>query len=348
MAWLEPLSYLLQAQPFNPILWNLYSTCRYLRRYKPTIDVKENIVLDYVKAEDFWMKGSFDTIKDFIAIDDETDAEKEIISDNAAEKTKKPKERLRWPNHPRMAVVGVDVGGAGVKQLYRIPVEWIPRLCVRNGMIVLQPFKFCCREVLQRSVTKLIRCQSLTIPSGFFFDKHFFHVGCGSCDEDNAEVQVFAAMHLYVGLKSILQHLSTGLYVNTQEKLLAVDCNEESLNYYLKSWDEENIIYTQVKKKGTFIRKYLAHIVVCKKCIRYLADFLSLLDQSVEEHPFPRYNELDCDGYNFLGIPIRNYILDADFDMLLAKAYYGVIDGVEIAGCDYVDAFMNTYVIKHG
>ncbi|CAB4007357.1 Hypothetical predicted protein [Paramuricea clavata] len=333
-------------QPYNPTLWNLYSTCRYLRHYKPPHDVAERKINDYVKVEGFWLKGGFDTIRDFIAVDDETNDGETVKSDNPNTPD------LLWAKHPRMAVVGIDVENVSGKQLYSIPVEWIPRLAVReDGLFVLKPFEFCCREILVRSKTQLVRCQSLTISNKYYVDKHYFHVGSGDCDEDSSEIEVFAATHLYVGLKSIMRHFATGLYVNMGEMLMALDCNEENLNYYHKEVSREEstttVIYTVIKKKGMFIRKYLAHIVVCKNCIRYLEDFLTLLDQSVENHPFPSHDELDCDGYNYLGLPIFRYILDADFDSLAAKAYYGVIDGQLNTGCDYVDAFMNTYAIKH-
>ncbi|CAB3977942.1 Hypothetical predicted protein [Paramuricea clavata] len=199
--------------------------------------------------------------------------------------------------------------------------------------------------------TQLVRCQSLTIPNKYYVDEHYFHVGSGECNEDSSEIEVFAAAHLYVGLKSIMRHFASGLHVNMGEMLMALDCNIENLNYYQKevSRDEFTItvIYSLIKKKGMFIRKYLAHILVCKKCSKYLEDFLTLLDQSVEDHPFSAYDELQCDGYNRLGLPILRHILDADFDSLMGKAYYGVIDGQLNTCCEYVDAFMDTYVIKH-
>ncbi|CAB3976762.1 Hypothetical predicted protein [Paramuricea clavata] len=331
-------------QPHNPVLWNLYSTCTYLRVYKPPLDVADKKINNYVKVKDFWMKGGFETIRDFIAVDDQTDEGETVKSDNPNTPD------LTRPKHPRMGVIAVD-SEAG-KEFYSIPVEWIPRVAVcEDGLFVLKPFEFCCREILARSKTQLVRCQSLTVSDKYYVDKHYFHVGCGDCNEDNSQIEVFAATHLYVGLKSIMRYFNTGLYVNMGEMLMVLDCNDENLKFYHKEvrYEESSIIviYTPVEKKGTYIRKYLAHIVVCKKCIRYLQDFLTLLDQSVENHPFSAYDEVDCDGYNHLGLPVLRYILDADFDSLAAKAYYGVIDGDLDTPCMYVDAFMHTYVVKH-
>ncbi|CAB3980300.1 Hypothetical predicted protein [Paramuricea clavata] len=332
-------------QPYNPILWNLYATCTYLRYYKPVLDVQDRKINDYVKVKEFWLKGGFETVRNFIAVDDEMDACETVESDNPGTPN------VTRSKYPRMAVVGVD-SEAG-KQFYSIPVEWIPRLAVReDGMFVLKSFEFCCREILVRSTTQLVRCQSLTVADKYHVDKHYFHVGCGECGEENSQIEVFAATHLYVGLKSIMRHFDTGLYVNMSEMLMALECNEEKLTFYHKEvcYEESCIIvtYTPVFKKGTYIRKYLAHIVVCKKCVRYLEDFLTLLDQSVENHPFATYDDVDCDGYNHLALPVLKYILDADFDSLASKAYYGVIDGQHLEGpCSYVDLFMNTYVEKH-
>ncbi|CAB3997398.1 Hypothetical predicted protein [Paramuricea clavata] len=264
------------------------------------------------------MKGGFDTIRDFIAVDDQTGEDEMVKSDNPNTPD------LTWPKHPRMAVIGIDREGIDGKELYSIPVEWIPRVAVRDdGLFVLKSFEFCCREILVRSKTQLVRCQSLTVSDKYYVDKHYFHVGSGDCDEDNSEIEVFAATHLYVGLKSIMHYFNTGLYVNMGEMLMALDCNEENLKFYHKEvrYEESSItvIYTPVEKK----------------------------DQSVENHPFSSYDELDCDGYNHLGLPVLRYVLDADFDSLAAKAYYGVIDGHLDTPCMYVDAFMQTYAIKH-
>ncbi|CAB3977895.1 Hypothetical predicted protein [Paramuricea clavata] len=309
------------------------------------MDNHERRVLDYVREKDFWLKGGFDTVRDFIAIDDETDEEDTVESDNPAT----PK-RV-WKKNPTHASVGID--GESGKEFYRIPVEWVSRLYVNDdGFFVLKPYEFCCREVLVRSSTQLVRCQSLTISQKYYCDEHFFHVGSGKCIENsNAETQVFAATHLYVGLKSIMRMFETGLYCNTGEMLCALEKQDDRLSYYVKEvkYSEKTVtvIYTKIMKKGTFIRNYLAHILVCKKCNRYLADFLTLLDQAVEDHPCPEYKELTCDGYNHLGLPIYSHILDADFDNLNAKAYYGVIDGELEEPCAYVDFFMNTYVKKY-
>ncbi|CAB3980642.1 Hypothetical predicted protein [Paramuricea clavata] len=253
-----------------------------------------------------------------------------------------------------MAVVGVDEDGAQGKKLYNIPVEWIPRLGVRDGLFVLLLYTFCCREVLIRSKTQLVRCQSLSLPRDYYVDQHYFHVGSGECS-DSSEIEVFAGVQLYVGLTTMMKHLKTGLYVNMGEMLVALDSGEKSLHYYReemineKNENDEPVVtyvYHLVKKIGMNIRKYLAHILVCKKCIRYIEDFLSLLDQSVEEHPFPAHDELDCDDCNSIGLPILHHILDADFDSLRDKAFYGVVVDVFETPCERVDVFMTSYVRK--
>ncbi|CAB3978625.1 Hypothetical predicted protein [Paramuricea clavata] len=345
MAMLEALSYLLLKQPYNPTLWNLYSTCTYLRFYKPLM-VKERKINHYSEVKGgCWLKGGFETIRDFIAVDDVKEDDEKVKSDNPATPD------LVWEKNPRM---GVDEDGG--KKIYNIPVEWIPQLGVREGLFVLFPYPFCCREVLVHSKTQLVHCQSLNMPRDYYVDKHYFHVGSGDCDEDSSEIEVFAGTQLYVGLMTMMKHFKTNLYVNMGEMLTALDSNEKVLQYYRKevrSEENENgevavtVIYHVEKKIAMAIRKYLAHILVCKKCIRYIEEFLSLSDQSVEEHPYPAHSDLDCDGYNCIGLPILRHILDADFDSLRDKAFYGVVVDVFESRCERVEGFMTSYVIKY-
>ncbi|CAB3995356.1 Hypothetical predicted protein [Paramuricea clavata] len=340
MGTLQILSYLLQKQPYNPILWTLYSTCRFLRAYKPPLQNKEIRIQDYVLIKDFWLKGSFEDIRDFIAIDDK--------------ETECP---------PRMAAVSMSIFNEALterkKVVYSVPCEWLRRIAVRDGFFVLFPSEFCCREILYRSNMQMIRCQSLHIEREYMVDETYFHIGCGPCIKKGVSIiEVFAATTLCVGLRKLQFYLETGLYVNVSEMVCALGRSIEQLYYYTekrvkkKKVDEKNeeaemevVEYDLELLGGLFIRKYLAHILVCIKCHRYITDFLSLLDQSVEHHPFPAHREVAADGYNNFGIPILHYVLDADFDALRGKAFYGVINN-EYDACDVVDNFMCKYVIK--
>jgi hypothetical protein len=67
---LKGLSYLLSAQPYNPVLWGLYTTCRFLYDYKPKSFLRKEIVVnDYYLEKQPWVSGSFLDLRDMILID---------------------------------------------------------------------------------------------------------------------------------------------------------------------------------------------------------------------------------------------------------------------------------------
>ncbi|CAB4013530.1 Hypothetical predicted protein [Paramuricea clavata] len=198
------------------------------------------------------------------------------------------------------------------KIMYRIPIEWISRLAVRDGMFVLLPQEFCCREVLLRSKTQLVRCQSLNLRPNYYDDEKIFHVGCGPCNLDNPEIEVFAGTTLYIGLTNLMTYFETGLYLNVAEMLVALEASDKTLHYYTEEW-----VTTENED-----------------------------DQSVEHHPYPAHRDIHSDGFNSLGIPIYRFVLDADFDSLRDKSFYGVVDNEDESPCLLVDTFMFTYVVK--
>jgi hypothetical protein len=56
------------------------------------------------------------------------------------------------------------------KTMYIIPVEWIPYIAACDQHFVLLPFKFCCREVLLRTSTQMVQCQSLVLETQYLVD----------------------------------------------------------------------------------------------------------------------------------------------------------------------------------
>jgi hypothetical protein len=55
-----------------------------------------------------------------------------------------------------------------------------------------------------------------------------------------------------------------------------------------------------------------------------LFDFLALLDQSVGHHPYPQHTAIAKDRLNDEGIPIFEYVLDGDFDLIRDKGIIGI------------------------
>jgi hypothetical protein len=125
---------------------------------------------------------------------------------------------------------------------------------------------------------------------------------------------------------------------NPAEMLYAVGRYEPTLHYNINKDDQEVLC-------GSEVRKYFAHILVCKECHKYLFDFLMLLDQSVAHHPYPNHVDVSKDRLNDAGIPIFEYVLDADFDVLRDKAYYGITDDVGVDICKIVETFMSRYIL---
>jgi hypothetical protein len=283
---------------YNPILWVLYSVCRYLHDQKLCGFTKREVkIQDYYVMRQHWLPGSFSDIRDIIAVDNVT-----TLNPITAVAT------LYAPDIQDLTLVNSLIDK---KTLYIIPVEWIQYIAARDGCFVLLPFKFCCREVLLRTTTQMVRCQSLSLEPHYLVDETYFHV------------------------KMIVQND----FMNAAEMLYGVGRYEPTLIYYTQTND-------QVLKKGSEIKGYLAHILVCKRCNKYLLDFLQMLDQSVAHHPYPQHTEVSKDRLNDEGIPIFEYVLDADFDVLRYKAYYGLTNEVDLNICEIVVTFMSTYRVS--
>ena len=71
-----------------------------------------------------------------------------------------------------------------------------------------------------------------------------------------------------------------------------------------------------------------------------------MLDQSVKHHPYPDHTDVSKDQLNDEGIPIFKHVLDADFDVLRCKAFYGVstTEGINICSTLIVP-FMKEHLI---
>ena len=138
-------------------------------------------------------------------------------------------------------------------------------------------------------------------------------------------------------------------FLNAAEMLYAVGRYEPVLHYYKLPIIEGK--HTKAMFKGRIIKAYLAHILVCKHCHKYLFDFVVLLDHSVvlldhsvAHHPYRQHKDIAMDRLNDEGIPIFEYVLDADFDVLRDKAFYSLTDEQMVYICEIVHDFMNTYV----
>ena len=216
---LSGLSYLLMRQPYNPVLWNLYSTCRYLHSYKPkSIGCREIRICDYYVEKKHWLTGSFSDIRDIIAIDNTVlhEVDEQVVDEKTKVTSIVTRRKVTNPTTALATLYAPDIQDLTLvdslvdnKSMYVIPVQWIPYIAVRDYQFVLMPFAFCCREVLLHSATQMIRCQSLVLEQNYLVDKTYFHVGCGPCRENTSDilVQIFAALSLHVSADDSTPHL---------------------------------------------------------------------------------------------------------------------------------------------
>ena len=318
---LKGLSYLLLKQPYNPLLWNLYGTCRFLRSYKPKSFMQREVrIQDYYPEHDHWLSGNFSDVRDIITIDnmDKPNPNSVLVT-------------LYSPGIQDLTLLESMVEK---QTMYIIPVEWVKCIAMCDDGFVLLPFEFCCREVLVRSSTQMVRCQSMKLEPQYLVDETFFHAGCGLCNSGESLVEVFAGLPLHIGIRNLMKMIDRYDFMNPAEMLYALGRYEPVLPYFTQ--DGKSVLY-----KGSELKKYLAHILVCKVCHKYMLSFLTMLDQSVKNHPYPEHTSVSKDRLNDAGIPIFEYVLDADFDVLRSKAFYGVSNVLGEDICALVVKFMN-------
>lgn len=155
--------------------------------------------------------------------------------------------------------------------LYIIPREWIKCIAVRKNKFILVSFYFCCRQVLRRSDTTVVRCQSFTLDEKYCVDETYFHVGCGPC---NKQLQhIIAVCSVYTGLRNLMSTLLLGEFVNPAQMIYALGQYEDDLVYKTKNMP--------LHYNGNELRKYLEHILVCNYCYKYLYPFFKLLELSI-------------------------------------------------------------------
>jgi hypothetical protein len=66
----------------------------------------------------------------------------------------------------------------------------------------------------------------------------------------------------------------------------------------------------------------------------------------MDTNPYPEYMNAACDFENMIGIPIYEYVVDADFDRLCHNAFYGINRGdTSLNICEmFIKPFMDRFV----
>ncbi|CAB3987817.1 Hypothetical predicted protein [Paramuricea clavata] len=161
---LQALGELLENNYFDPVLWSLYSTCRYFYNKKlQDLGTREIRIRNYSSAYIYelsdesvvesksllWLKGDLAGIRDLMIYD---------------------------KNTPNYCLVGLDCeqpiedqidDPRSNKTFYIIPAEWMHYIYVRfeneSWAMYLAAKKFCCRQILVRGSVMIARCENISI-----------------------------------------------------------------------------------------------------------------------------------------------------------------------------------------
>jgi hypothetical protein len=293
---LEGLEYLLSNYPYHPVLWLLYAVSKRLAAYKPRLG-KSIEVFDYYRVENPWLGGVTESVRDILAIDDKTSKECWYAYATIREKDER-----------------------GV-QMYWIPREWVKRIVVNDRQnCVLLPYEFCCRQVLKRSDCKIVRCQSHFIPTKFFVDQYYFHVGCGGCNQEISTI--IASFPMYVGIKQLTLALEDE----------SVTMRPDAVMLLLTGDDTQKLILENISKvqepctvSSTYVRSVLQHILLCIRCNKYFKKFIGVLERCLNGvDPLKDYDEISCELFLNNAIPCNKYVIDGEFDEMREIAYNAI------------------------
>jgi hypothetical protein len=293
---LKGLEYLLINYPYHPILWTLYAVNKRFAGYKPRLKNSAE-VFEYHRVKSPWLGGVTESVRDILAIDDIS-----TTNENC------------WYAYATIREGGDRVG------MYWIPREWLKYVVVnKRKHFVLLPYQFCCRQVLKRSDCKIVRCQSHYIPTKFFADPYYFHVGCGACNEEISTV--IAGFSLYVGIKQLAIALEDVNITRRSGEIMLL----------LSGDDTKKIVLANVNKSephivsSTYINSILQHILMCVKCNEYLKKFLGILERCLSAgNSLSDYDEVSCELFLNHAIPCNRYVIDGEFDDMRELAYNAI------------------------
>ena len=327
---LQALSELLESNYFDPVLWSLYYTCRYLYNKKPRdLGKREIRIRNYrdacvyelneehdemkrvaVKQNLLWLKGDCTALRDI------------LIYDKAK------------PGYALMGIDSVphivdnddddyDDDNRTNKTFYIIPAEWLPYVYVRlennSWSMYLAKNKFCCRQVLVRGSVTIARRENISIEGRYckVDEKYvpfenYFHVGVGEC---KAEIHDVLA--------------DVGVFINGQQlyartKLIAEPYGKAREVIYAMSVREKKFKFGDDLISGKFLKGIMKHLLVCRLCNMYVDKLIEMIcNVLVKYAPLSAIMESNDSADKIIdgGVPCYSYILDGDFVIMRRDAF---------------------------
>ena len=324
---LQALSELLESNYFDPVLWSLYYTCRYLYNKKPRdLGKREIRIRNYRDACVYELKEEHDEMKRVVVkqnllwLKGDCTALRDILIYDKAK--------------PGYALMGIDSEPHIVdnddydddnrtnKTFYIIPAEWLPYVYVRlennSWSMYLAKNKFCCRQVLVRGSVTIARRENISIEGRYckVDEKYvpfenYFHVGVGEC---KAEIHDVLA--------------DVGIFINGQQlyartKLIAEPYGKAREVIYALAVREKKFKFGDDLISGKFLKGIMKHLLVCRLCNMYVDKLIEMIcNVLVKYDPLSGIMESN-DGADKIidGVPCFSYILDGDFVIMRRDAF---------------------------
>jgi hypothetical protein len=330
------LSGLLENNYFDPILWNLYSTCRYLYHKKPRdlgrreIRIRNyascNIVslserepsvesvvgelsVEIVKTLQ-WLKGDLTGVRDLLIYDKAT-----------------PHYAMVGLSQPKEKDDDVDDDEKvfnTTKVFYVIPAEWLHYVYARfednSWTMYLAAKRFCCRQVLARGTVTIARRENIGIASVYAqVDNlyvpfpNYFHIGVGNCGKE---------------IHTVLADV--GIFVNGQQLynsacLIAHPYGKERGVIYALSQHDEKLQFSDGPVTSKYLKAIMKHLLVCRSCNMYVDKLVEMICTSLVKDSTVLTGMVEtnstADKIMPGGVPCYSYILDGDFFTMRKDSY---------------------------
>jgi hypothetical protein len=334
------LSGLLENNYFDPVLWQLYSTCKYFHHKKPRdLGTREIRIRNYASCNIValsegkeksveivktlqWLKGDLAGVRDLLIYDKAKPHYALIGLDQP-----KPNEDAR--NAKLFVGDEHDDDDAHalrktVKVFYVIPAEWLHYVYVRfennSWTMYLAAKKFCCRQILVRGTVTIARRENISINAAYAqIDNryvpcpNYFHVGVGECGKDVHNI--LADVGIFVNGKQLYDSVS----------LIAGPYGQERGVIFALSQHDDKLQFSDGYVTSKYLKHIMKHLLVCRSCNMYVDKLVEMICSSLvkDSTVLSNMETTNCTADIILpgGVPCYTYILDGDFNTMRKDAY---------------------------